>query len=251
MISVSVKMRVHELTRDVMGAQKQIRYATAVALTRTAKFAESKVKEEIARVFDRPTPYTLSATRVKSATKADLRAEVKIKDEALKAKPAIRWLAPQIYGGKREAKNFEYLLRTRGILGSDEFAVPGVGARLDGYGNMSRGQIVQILSQVGASRDSLANQTAASKKRRGRKAAQYFAITTQRNGLRPGIYQRFGFAVGSAVRPVLVFVKSARYRPRLKFFEVAQGAAEMRFEIEFARALRDAMRTAEGVIRLA
>ncbi|MDF5999583.1 hypothetical protein P4050_14390 [Pseudomonas aeruginosa] len=47
-------------------------------------------------------------------------------------------------------KASERNLRARGILPAGMFVVPAEGARLDQYGNMSRGQMIQILSGLGA-----------------------------------------------------------------------------------------------------
>ena len=52
--------------------------------------------------------------------------------------------------GPRVDKASERNLRARGILPAGMFVVPAEGARLDQYGNMSRGQMIQILSGLGA-----------------------------------------------------------------------------------------------------
>lgn len=257
MIKVDVRLELKAFEAQMNSLQRrQLPYATALSLTRTAKFAERKVREEIGRVFDRPTKFTQNATFVTPATKQRLWAEVKIKDESVKAVAAIKWLAPQIYGGTRSFKRFEGLLKARGILPAGMYAVPGQGARMDAYGNMSRGQITQILSRLGASRDPLSNQTARSKRSR-RNGDEYFALSVRRGRLGPGIYQRISYAEhfgksagrqgtggGSKVMPVMVFVPRARYRRRLRFYEVAEQSAQMRWPIEFALAMRDALRTA-------
>lgn len=224
-------------------SREQVPFATALALTRTAQFVQRKESEEIGRVFDRPTPFTRNSIFIRPATKSNLSAEVLIKDESFKAVAPIKWLAPQVYGGFRQAKRFEDLLRARGILPSGQFLIPAVGAKLDSYGNVSRGQIQQILSQLGASRDPLQNRTTKSKKRT-RRGRQFFALIKPRGKLKPGIYERFGFAFGSAVRPVFIFTGAQHYRQRFKFFQLAEQTAEMRFPIEFALAMRRAIETA-------
>lgn len=224
-------------------SQKQVPFATALALTRTAQFSGRKITEEMPRVFNRPTAYTKNAVFIRPATKANLKAEMLIKDESTKAVPAIKWLAPQIYGGGREAKRFELLLRAKGVLDPSQYVVPAAGAKIDAYGNVSRGQLQQILSQLGASRDPLQNRTARSK-RRNRRARQFFALTKPWGKLKPGIYERIGFAFGSAVRPVFVFIRQPRYKQRLRFFEIADQTSKMRFPIEFTLAMRQAIATA-------
>lgn len=241
MMRLDVRGDITPLIRDLSNqSQKQVPFATALALTRTAKFAAQKIKEEMPRVFNAPTAFTLNSLYVRTATKANLSAEVKIKDEAFKAMPPLRWLSPEVYGGGREPKRFETLLRARGILGAGQFVMPAVGAKLDSKGNVSRGQIQQILSQLGASFDVYQRQTARSKKRNKRKR-QFFALRVQRGKLKPGIYERIGFAWVSSVKPVFIFTGPQRYKKRLRFYEIADQTAQMRFPIEFALAMRQAI----------
>jgi hypothetical protein len=242
-VGVNVKLDVARLKKGLMLQQSQVRFATAVALTRTAKVAEQEIKRKIDEVFDNPTPFTRNSTYVTPATKDRLWSEVKIKDEAMKAIAPIKWLAPQIYGGPRGAKRSEDLLRKAGILAPGMFMVPAAGVKLDRYGNMSRGQLQQVLSQVQAQRDTLANQTARSK-RRNKGRSQYFALRVQRGKLRPGIYQRFSFAHGSAVRPVFIFVKQPKYMVRLPFHAIAQKVVDAQFSYQFRKAMLMAVRTA-------
>lgn len=230
--------------------REQVPFATAMALTKTAKFVEKKISEEMARVFDRPTRYTLNSLRTAPATKRKLVAEVKIKDESFKAVAPIKWLAPQVYGGTRGHKRFEQRLIQAGVMASNEYAMPGQAAQLDGYGNMSRAQMVAILSDVQAHWDPQQNSTRASRVKRAkrrRRGGIYFAVTVRRGKLRPGVYERIGFGFGTAVRPVLVFVrKQPAYRKRLRFFETAEQVSAMRFRMEFNLAMRQAVRTARA-----
>jgi hypothetical protein len=221
--------------------REQVPYATAVALTRTAKDSQADVAEQMRRVFDRPTPYTLSATYIKPATKQNLRAEVFIKDIAFKATPAIQWLSPQIYGGTRPSKRFEKLLMSRGILPMGMFAIPASGARLDRYGNMSAGQIIQILSALGASRDPLANRNKAGKRRGKRRGGEYFAVSRPTKGLAPGVYERIGLGFGSAIRPVLVFAGAPVYTKLLPFYETIERTTATKFQPEFVEAFNRAI----------
>ncbi len=81
------------------------------------------------------------------------------------------------------------------------YSVPGAGAQIDRYGNISSGQIRQILSWFGAaerSAGSTQNMTAdgRAKRRKGTKknvGYEYFCVMPgrQKNLKQPGIYQRF------------------------------------------------------------
>lgn len=262
MLVYQVRGDIREIEKHLTGlARDQVPFATALALTRTAQFAQGEIKKEISRVFDRPTRFTLNSTWVRSATKQRLWAEVKIKDESLKAVAPIKWLAPQVYGGTRTLKRFEQRLVTAGAMPPGHFAVPASGADYDSFGNMSRGEIVRMLSDMQAHWDPRQNTTDRSRKRRRRSRTRrptfYFStypVNKRTAHLRPGIYKRVGAVAGLAsgitagfgtpIKPVLIFVKRVRYRKRLRFFEIADQTARMRFPIEFALAMRQALKTA-------
>lgn len=228
-------------------AKRQVPYATARALTRAAQFAGKKLGEEIGRSFDRPTPYTLKATFVRPATKSNLTAEVKIKDEAIKSLPPIAWLGAEIYGGKRALKASERLLQRAGKMPPGQYLVPTRNAPLDQYGNVSRGQMQRILSDVRAQRDPTANR-GKTKRRKGQALPQrYFStwpVSKRTAHLKPGIWLSTTAFGGSAARPVFLFASSPRYRVRLQFEKVVDGAARSRFPLEFALAMREALATA-------
>lgn len=245
-LEVSIEADLDEAIKYLTSLEReQVPFATALALTRVAKNAQSAVIEEMKDVFDRPTPFTLNSTYVKPATKQQLRAEVGIKGQAVKAVPAIKWLAPQIYGGGRSMKRFEALLQSRGMMPAGLYAVPASGARMDAYGNMSRGQIVAILSALGAARDPLANRPKGKgTRRRRRRGGDYFAVVQKTGRLKPGVYERIGFGFGSSVRPVLAFVHSPYYHKRLPFYEVIERTIAAEFQGQFALALNYALGTA-------
>ena len=224
-------------------------FIVAKALTETAKNVQDDVKTAIKTVFDRPTPYTLNATYLWPATKERLKAEVRIKDEAVKGIAPIKYLAAQIYGGARNDKRSEKLLRSFGVLADGYNIVPGQGLKLDSYGNISRGVIQRILSQLKANHDSYANETTASRKRKRKTAqpqARYFAIPVGSNTSRlaPGIYARFGFSSGSAIKPILMFVKTPRYKARLHFHDIGMKAINANVDRNLRKAYEIAIATA-------
>lgn len=230
-IHISFQADMSKALRHLDVMQKQVKFATAKALTKTAQDVQAGLKKEMKRVFDRPTPYTLNSLRVKPATKERLQASVFLKDDTFKGTPAAKYLGPQIAGGSRALKRFEASLLRVGLLPPGHVAVPGGAARLDRYGNMRPGQITQILSGVRASNDPTQN------RRRG-KAGQYFI---GRPGHAPlGVWQR----VGRGVQPVLIYVKAPNYQPRLAFRKVGERIARENFSKHFEAALRQAMTTA-------
>jgi hypothetical protein len=234
-------------------ASDQVPFATVLALTRTAKFAEKKIREEIPRVFDRPTPFARNSTYVQPATKARRYAMVFIREQEKGRVAPIRFLQAQIYGGTRSLKSFEKRLIAEGKMPPGHYAVPAAAATLDRYGNIPGGQITRMLSDVRAHFDASQNITAGSRQRRMRsrtRPPQFYFSTwpplPRTAHLPPGIYLRTEFRGlgGSAIKPALLFVKRVGYRRRLRFFEIADQTARMRFPIEFGRAMTQAIRTA-------
>lgn len=246
-MQVTASIDTSKLTKDLQLWQKQtVPLAIAKALTFTGKAIQRELVAEMGRVFDRPTRWTLNSTYLKPATPQRLEALIKLKDEAFKSLPAMRWLGPQVFGGGRDPKRSEQLLRAKGILRGDEFIVPGAGARLDAYGNLSRGQMQQILSRVGASRDPLQRAQGRVSRVRGQAYGEtYFAVTVPRGRLtRRGIYRRVVFGSGSAVEPVLIFVKRPRYRRRLRFFDIVEQVFQTRYPLQLKYELELAIRKA-------
>lgn len=242
MVSVSIKHNMDALLKDIQEEQKRIRISAAIALTKTAKAAQVELVSEMGKVFDRPVRYTLNGTYVRPATTSRLQSEVGIKDQSYAGKgtAAINYLSPQIYGGGRGLKRFEKALQAFGILPKGMFAVPGSAAKLDANGNMSAGQIVQILSALGAAErfsGYMANRTRRSAKRKGSKLVNYMAGRPGGGRLPLGVWQVTRFARGSAVKPVLIFTKAPQYKVRYPFQSIVQKVVDRDFDAFFQQQL--------------
>lgn len=243
---------------NVLGRQlsdlerKQLPFAMQLALNDTAFQTRQEWSEEMVRVFDRPTPLTQRAVLYRKATRDRLSAEVYVRDEAFKGTPPSKYLEAQVMGGSRRQTGKERKLATAGLLPSGQFVVPGAGAQLDAYGNISLGQVNRILSQIGAQSDATANESGASRGRRvrreGRKTGyttQFFALKKRRGRLAAGVYQRIQLGrLGSAVRSVLRFVTKVSYRPRYEIYNLAQRIFDRRFPANFERSLSAAVSSA-------
>lgn len=129
-------------------------------------------------MFDRPTSFTLNSLKVNPAKLGRLEATVEMKNEASKSEPATKWLAPEIFGGRRPEKRLERQLRNQGILPYGKYIVPGAGAKLDAHGNMSRGQITKAVSGVNgfSQLGYAANATMSERSTRKGNAKRYFVI---------------------------------------------------------------------------
>ncbi|HJZ05890.1 MAG TPA: hypothetical protein VJ327_08625, partial [Patescibacteria group bacterium] len=205
----------------------------AMALTATAKEFKKTITDMMPQVFDRPTPYTLKSLYLLPATPSNLTATVWFKWGSLFQ--TQHYLAPHVYGGGREFKKAEILLQNRRLLPQGMYMTAGGGARLNKYGNISGGQMTQILSAVKAFPEVgyMMNITARSRKR-NKNPRQYF-VGRPGGGNKPlGVWERYG-AGRRHVRPILMFVKKPSYKKRLPFYETAQSMMQPTFRREFIR----------------
>ena len=119
-MKISVDVKGIEATKAyVVGAGKQVRFATAVALTRTAQQVEREIQKDIPATFDRPKPQTTKGTYMKKATPANLTAVAGIKDRI------AAYLAPNIgESGRRPRvyKNSEKKYSV-GVMSATDFLI--------------------------------------------------------------------------------------------------------------------------------
>lgn len=240
------------MARDIREQGRAIERAQLSALKRLGYDVRDAEVLEVDDSFDRATPFTRNAFFVKPAEGQQPEVRVGIKDNyGTGQRGAVRWLRPQIEGGSRPQKAFERAIRGLGVMDGTQFIVPGDYAQLDAYGNISRGQLMQILSQLrtftGAETQSrnLPRDGDYERNRSGRtpgqvrRAAyrraggQYFAVGPyRRGGLAPGIYQRQVAStklVGPASpkpRPVMIFVDRVQYEERFDFWSAGEYAIQ-------------------------
>lgn len=167
----------------------------AKALTATAKDLQGFEGRRVKRQLDRPTPFTEKGTAITPARKGQLKASVFYK--SIQA----GYLEKQEEGGTRQP-------RGRAVV------VP-VGARLNRYGNMTRGQVRQLLARP----DTFSGQV-------GRAA---------------GIFQRLK---GGRLKLLVAYEPRVSYRPRLGFRPAMAQRSRRRLPVELARAMRQAIATA-------
>lgn len=209
------------LERQAGIAEAQIPQVTADALNITAFHIRSTIQSRMSSIFDRPTQFTLNALRIRGARPSNNpSADVLLKDSARLS--AIHYLQPQISGGPRSQKRFEYLLG-----GPSAWFMPGGGAQLDAYGNVTGATYNQVLSQLHRRLDAQQNETDTSRDRRHRKLdkqkgavrGDFFQIFQgDKSHLKPGVYQRVkvgGF--GTTLKPIFVQGKTPQYRARFAF----------------------------------
>lgn len=223
-------------------AEKDIRRASADAVTRLAFEGCASLREEMVRIFDRPIKHTLNAFYVKPAKRSDLTAEIRSRDYAPKGSAAIDYLMPQIMGGGRKMKKSEIALMQ---LSGGQYYVPGPGAEMDANGNMKPSQLVQIISRLGAFTGDKAGQNMSEKTRlrlarqkknaRGQRS-EYFIGREGRNGRPTGVYKLAG--PGHVVAVLWFVKKNPRYRSIFDPIRIVEQAVERHTDRVLASTLR-------------
>lgn len=241
-MKISIKHDLDRLTKTLTQIEReQIPFATAVALTKTAQKVQAATVNEMRTKFDRATPYTLKSLRVQPATKRNLSAAVFLKDQTFGKNrlSMAQIIGHQFAGGGRATKAIEYWLMRSGLISDGEFVAPGEGAKLDRYGNMSRGQIIQILSQLKIHPDPYAFKSkSAASKRSVKKAGTLF---WSRGGRLPrGVWIR----AGDGVRPILIVVRRPHYKRLIDMERIAKQVVRAELDGEFSAAIENALRTA-------
>ncbi|RZL38733.1 MAG: hypothetical protein EOP35_05180 [Rubrivivax sp.] len=220
---------------------EQVPFASALALTWTGQDVKKEIDGLLPQVFDNPTAYTQAGFRLYPATKRNLRALVTFREDAR------HFLNAQVTGGQRTMKALERALQATKALPPGMMAVPGQGARLDRYGNVDRGQVVQVLSQLritmtaGYSRNM--SHDARTAIRAQKRAGGRFFVARAGSGLHAGVYQRE--LVGRNITPVFLFVRSASYKVRLPVDEIARRVIDLRLQSNWASAWQRALSTAK------
>ena len=241
--------------------QKQVPYATALALNSIATGVKADIRTSMQATFDRPTPWTLNAFTIDKASKANLTATIRMKDFAPGGTPAWKYLGPQMEGGARNQKRFERALQITNQAAA--FALPASGASLNAYGNVSASLITQVLSGLGAMGEQgyTANATTRSARRKkrithassfrgasnffiGGQASRNVARMKDRAENRPvAIYQLVSKGV---VKPIFWLTDQApTYSARWDFNGVVAESVRKNERGAFDRAMAQALSTAK------
>lgn len=241
--------------RTVRGLGKQAAYAGAQTLNKLAVGPVRRdLQHEMQDSLDRPTPFTLNSLELtKPATRDDLVAVIGFKEVSGGSRPASDYLRWQVQGGQRRLKAFELALRGVGALPGGYYTVPGTGAKFDAYGNVSRGQIVAILSYFRAfpeeGRGWKMNSTAETRRKMAKGTRTKFGyryFVGRPGGRHPlGIYQDVRIAKGvHQLLPIFIYVQWTRYQPRLDLHYAAQLSVQRNAPALYAAELAKALRTA-------
>ncbi|MCK5643449.1 MAG: hypothetical protein KAJ19_21745 [Gammaproteobacteria bacterium] len=197
-----------EMEAWLHGIAKQIPFTTVAALNRTAWQTRAAEIEEILRAFDSPTLYTQRSVRFNKATVRQPRARIYINDNARgKGTSPSEYLARQVFGGARQYKMFERLLRKK------EYVVPAPGTKRNKYGNISKATVKKVVSALDSG-----------------DTKKYFRRKGKGGTLSKAIFEKKGRGKKQTIKPIMFVVKRPRYRRRFKFFHVGMRTVERNFE---------------------
>lgn len=278
MAGLDLKIRVENLdrVRDTLNklSGQQARAAYAKAINDAAFKVRREMQADMARSFDRVTPFIQRSPKVFAATPDKLSASIAPTLDSLN-RPSTGGkvgvdpqdvLQAQEFGGARRDKRSESALRRAGILPAGwQTAIPRepYPGSHDGRGNLRGAFLQQLLSYVqayseqgfranmtGKRKANLRNQqgigrVAVKKVYKTTLGVRYFVSYGRMRGqhLAPGIWAAKG-THDVDVKPVLMFVRAPTYRPRLSMDRIAK-AADLQDYLD--RRVRFRIREAAGV----
>jgi len=212
--------------RHVTNIQKQMAFASSVALNDTAFQARQSLNKSTVQFFNVPVKFTQSAFLVQKSNKTNLVAIVYAQDEA--GKDRARYLRFGTAGGTRPQKGFERFfsgaIPSDGTIPPGSYFMPTSAVKLNRSGNVSMATLKRITKGINGN------------------ARGGFFMGTPRGGNRPpGIYRR------SAQRLTPYFIATQDkpdYGERFPINTIAQKVVERsyskNFETAFARAIATA-----------
>lgn len=245
MIAIEIESDLDKLSAkfDQM-AQKQIPFATSLALNSLAQLAKANLKAVMENVFDRPRSYTLNSVYTLGASKSKLVATVGIKDQASSGTSAAQYLQSDIVGGVRAATPFEKLLDQ--YANSSGVTVPTKNIRLDSYGNIPKSVRLNIIR-------------ATQGKSTTNRGDIFIIPVGAKSHLKPGVYERLPNRVkikrkgktvtatggGTRLKTLMLFKDQATYKPIFDLFGTVNQTVANNYAAEFAAAMDKALSTAK------
>jgi hypothetical protein len=256
-MQIKIDSNFKDLERKFAAYGKQVRFAAATTLTEQAKVARKEVQSAMQTAFDAPTRWTLEGMRIQAARPNKLEAGLFFKDgKQGDPKSPLHYLIPQIYGGARRTKRFEGRFRMHGYISGQERLIPTKYAQLDAFGNMGRGQLTKILSQLKTAvvQGDYSNATDSRRSRAKRANVRYFwsngPAQPQRGNPRRKDHLLRGVwefrRSGNGVRPILLVSSPGRvrYAARFDFPGIVQRSTSRNFNAIFQEKMRVALATA-------
>ena len=247
MITLGVRIEGLSAISASLGSHaRQVPFAASLAINRTAKRVREETMVAMSAQFDRPTPLVMKSLFITPATKAKLQAAVYLKDREIGGKNSrsmAEILGHQFAGGTRLRKRMENAFTEAGLISLGEYLVPGPDAKLDQYGNLSRGQTQQIYAALRLFRDPYQNATQSARSQRHAKAAGriFWSDGKGANKRRRGLWatDARGFP-----KLLMLVIPTPVYRRRIDMDRQSATIVAKDFSAHFDAALKKALSTA-------
>lgn len=253
MVEISFQSNIDQWAQSLpTQVQRQLPFATALALNDTASEMVEHSKGWIQKSFDRPVRYTQNSMTFRRASKSNLIATFHSKTGSALASKGVeagKYLRRHVDGSSRGHTRFEKLLIHKGVMELNEFAMPGRSLRLTRAGNVPPGIYSQIIAQLHIANSRYDNESAAGRAKRvkrlgAKRSSAIFVpkVTTGpvANRLPRGIWRR----VGRKLEPLFIFVTNQPdYDDAFDVYGRAEQLTINRFPILFARRFEFALRT--------
>lgn len=225
MVRLNVETDVAKLERALSNlSDKQIKQATAFALTDIGAAVVKAEIETTKQVFNNPTPFITKAPRKSGGSNAfrltfakpnKLWSEITIQP---KQAQSLHW---QIEGGQKTPNRRALKL-------------PSTAIKLNKYGNLPRNKVNTLMKKTGTGKGSMFSGA---------------PRNHPRFGNAPGIYQRQGKKGKDRLVPQLFWSSFANYRKRFPFYEVGKVIVRDHFAKELNRQIAKAVRKAQQASR--
>ena len=225
-ISLTIDQDLSKATAWTKAVQKQLPFATSVALNNVAFDARKAINAGTKGAFHVPVKFTQNAFLVQKSKKKSLAAFVYAQDKA--GKDRARYLRFGIAGGTRPQKGmdayFENAVPNDGTIPAGAYFMPTSLVKINASGNVTQATLRRISKGISG------------------EARGGFFIGTPRGGNRPpGIYRRsreqlFPYFIATTDRP--------DYTGRFNIESIGAKVIERRFGIHFNAALSKALSTA-------
>ncbi|MCB4615326.1 hypothetical protein [Enterobacter asburiae] len=208
-----------DLERQLLALKKQIPFATARALTSTARKIQEAQKDNLESKLDNPTPFTVNSVASTAARKTNLTAKVFIRPTA------AEYLAPEEFGGTRHLSG-KALLNPKGV-------------RLNKYGNLPKGKLASLKANPNVFVGSVNGASGFWQRKK------YKPVTGKKKGKRSKNGTRKPRPKQPKLKLLVRFGDAQEASPTLGYFELANQMASDLLPGEMSAAISEALRTAK------
>ena len=258
---------VSQLLRDMAGPKARGAYAKA--LNDAGFHVRKTMQDEMRSKFDRVTPYMERSPFVRRATADKLEVSIEPTYMGGKGVDPQKILQAQSFGGRRRDKRSEAALRRVGILPNGyQTAIPRdpYPGSDDGRGNLKGSFLVQIISYFQAFGEQGYRANMTDKRKRNLRKQQGIGYIATKKVYKTTLGVRYFVSYGRmrdtgtrhlpagiwaasgvhdvTLKPVLMFVRSGSYQPRLSMDDVNKAADTQNY---LDRRVRFRIREAAGV----